>query len=96
MKPIVKIIYKPWGLLLGVIAGLVSRRVFDAAWGVVDDEEPPSPTVKEATWPRVLGAAALKALAFSVTRAAVDRLGARTFHHLFGIWPGDQHAEAKD
>jgi hypothetical protein len=96
MKLLVKIIYKPWGIVLGVIAGLLSRRLFETAWKVVDEEEPPEPTVAETTWPKVLGAASLKAVTFSVTRAAVDRLGAQTFRHLFGVWPGDARPEGDD
>ena len=38
----------------------------------------------------MLAAAAIEGLAFSVTRAAVDRLSARGFEWLFGVWPGER------
>lgn len=87
------LIYKPFGLIAGILAGLVARRLFSALWGVVDDEEPPEPTTERASWPRVLGAAAMEGLTFSVVKAAVDRAGARGFQHLTGAWPGDREPD---
>lgn len=85
-----KLLYKPFGIALGILAGFLSRKIFDQIWGLIDDYEPPKATHKEASWPKVLGAAAVQGLAFSVTRAAVDRAGARSFEHVTGVWPGDR------
>jgi hypothetical protein len=88
-----KLLYKPFGILFGIGAGLVSKRLFDAAWGLVDDAEPPKATTQDASWGKVLGAAAVQAVTFKVTRAAVDRAGAKGFQHLFGIWPGEKRQD---
>lgn len=85
-----KLLYKPFGLLAGIFSGLLARRLFTALWGVVDEQEPPEATTERASWPKVLGAAAIQGVTFAVTRAAVDRAGARTFEHLFGVWPGER------
>ena len=85
-----KLLYKPFGILSGILAGLVARRLFDLVWGVVDEEEPPKPTTLRTTWPKVLGAAAVEGITFKVTRAAVDRAGAKSFHHVTGAWPGEK------
>ncbi len=85
-----KLLYKPFGLLAGILSGLVARRLFTVLWGVVDEQEPPEAKTERASWPRVLAAAAIQGVTFSVTRAAVDRAGARTFEHLFGVWPGER------
>jgi hypothetical protein len=82
-----KLLYKPFGLLVGIVGGLLARRLFTVLWGAIDDEEPPEATTERASWPRVLGAAAVQGATFSITRAAVDRAGARAFEHLFGIRP---------
>jgi hypothetical protein len=87
---VVKLLYKPVGIVSGVVAGLVAKRLFEALWGVVDDEEPPKPTTLRTTWPKVLGAAAVEGITFKVTRAAVDRAGAKSFHHVTGAWPGEK------
>ena len=91
-----KLLYKPFGLLMGILGGLAARRVFDAVWARIDEQEPPKPTTEQASWPRVLGAAAVQGATFATTKALVDRAGARTFHHLLGVWPGEREPELKD
>src|ERR1700754_1247688 len=85
-----KLMYKPFGLIFGFLAGMVARKLFDAVWGIFDNEEPPAATTLHTTWPKVLGAAAMEGVAFKVTRAVVDRAGAKGFAHLTGFWPGEK------
>jgi Protein of unknown function (DUF4235) len=93
---LVKLLYKPVGILFGILGGLLAKRVFEKLWGLVDDEEPPTPTTQQTSWSKVIGAAAVEGLAFKVTRAAVDRAGAKSFHHFTGAWPGDKTTEPAD
>jgi hypothetical protein len=86
----VRLIYKPFGLLLGILAGLLGRRLFDAAWTKIDAEDPPKGTTESAPWAKVLGAAALQGVIFKVTRVAVDRYGATGWRYLTGSWPGER------
>jgi len=88
-----KLAYKPIGIILGLLAGLVSKKLFDVIWGMFDEEEPPKPTTRDAEWPKVLAAAAVQGVTFKVTRAAVDRAGAKGWDHVFGVWPGDKKQE---
>jgi len=88
-----KLLYKPFGILAGIVGGLLARRLFTVVWGLVDDEEPPEAKTERASWPRVLAAAAIQGATFSATRAAVDRAGARGFEHLFGVWPGEKRPD---
>ena len=83
-----RLLYRPVGIALGLVAGFFSRRLFDQIWKFFDDDEPPDATTQETTWPKVIGAAAVQGLTFSVTRAAVDRAGAQGFERLTGVWPG--------
>ncbi|HEY3187781.1 MAG TPA: DUF4235 domain-containing protein [Solirubrobacteraceae bacterium] len=85
-----KLLYKPFGIVFGIVAGLLSRKLFEAVWGIFDKEEPPKPTTRETTWPKVLGAAVVEGVTFKVTRATVDRVGAKGFAHLTGYWPGEK------
>jgi hypothetical protein len=93
--PLVKLLYKPFGIIAGLIAGLLSKKIFEQVWGLIDKEEPPEATTKYATWPKVLGAAAVEGVTFKVTRAAVDRAGARSFERLTGVWPGEKETDAE-
>jgi hypothetical protein len=91
--PRMKILYKPFGLVLGVLAGIVSQKLFNAVWGIFDKEEPPKPTTEEADWPKIIAAAAVQGVTFRVTRATVDRLGAKGFRFFTGVWPGEKQQE---
>ncbi len=88
-----KIIYKPIGILLGLVAGALGRLLFSKVWGLIDKEEPPEPTTRRATWPKVLLAAALQGAIFRATRVAVDRAGAIGWSNLTGAWPGEEEAD---
>lgn len=83
-----KLIYKPFGIIIGLLAGVLSKKVFEALWGVFDNEEPPKPTTLDTSWGKVVGAAAVQGVTFKVTRAVVDRGAAKGFYGLTGAWPG--------
>ena len=88
-----KLLYKPFGIVFGILAGILSKKLFDVVWAIFDKEEPPKPTTQEAGWPKVIAAAAVQGVTFKVTRAVVDRGGAKGFHFLTGSWPGPKQQE---
>ncbi len=88
-----KLIYKPFGIVFGILAGVLSKKVFEAVWGIFDKEEPPKPTTQDTSWPKVIGAAAMQGVVFKVVRAVVDRNTAKGFHFLTGAWPGPKTTE---
>jgi hypothetical protein len=91
----VKLIYKPIGIVLGILAGLLGRRVFNFAWSRIDDEDPPKATTEQANWTKILMAAALQGVIFRTTRVVVDRYAARGFKFLTGAWPGEKRPDPK-
>ena len=90
-----KLLYKPFGIVLGIVAGLLSRRLFTVIWGRIDPdhEEPPEAKTKDTTAAKAIGAAALQAAVFSAVRAGVDRAGARAFERTTGVWPGEKEKD---
>jgi hypothetical protein len=88
-----KLIYKPFGIILGILAGLIGRQLFNLVWGRIDEEEPPEATTEEAPWAKILAAAALQGAIFAAVRAAVNRSGAKGFAHLTGVWPGERRPD---
>ena len=92
----VGLIYKPFGIILGILAGLVGKKLFNFAWTKLDDEEPPKATTEIAPWAKVLGAAALQGVIFKVTRVVVDRYGAVGWRYLTGVWPGEKRPDPED
>jgi hypothetical protein len=85
-----KFFYKPFGLILGVLAGVLGRKLFDFVWAKIDDREPPEATTLHTSWRRVIAVAALEGAIFKITRNAVDRGGAFGWHYLTGNWPGEK------
>jgi hypothetical protein len=92
----VKILYKPFAIIAGVISARMGRSVFRSLWARIDDGEPPGPRTAGASLPKVVGAAALEAATMAGVAAAIDRASARSFYYLTGIWPGGKADEKND
>ena len=88
-----KLIYKPFGIILGILGGLLGKRLFEFVWTKIDDEEPPEPTTQEADWGKILLTAAIQGMIFKSTRAIVDRQGAKGWYYLTGAWPGEKRPD---
>ena len=85
-----KLAYRPIGILGGVLAGTLSGIAFKQVWKLVaDQDDAPGALQSEYGTGQVLLAAALQGAIFAVTKAAIDRFGARGFTKLTGAWPGD-------
>ena len=91
-----KLLYKPFGIIAGLISGFLGRTAFKGLWARIDDREPPEATTEVATYPKVIVAAVLKAAVMAGIGVAVERAGAQAFHHLTGIWPGEHEPENSD
>jgi hypothetical protein len=87
------LIYKPFGIVLGILAGLAGKRLFNFVWTKIDDEEPPEPTTELTSWRKLLAAGAVQGVIFRVTRIVVDRYGAVGWRYLTGVWPGERRPE---
>ena len=88
-----KAAYKPIGLILGILSGLVAKRIFDFVWTKIDDEDPPKGTTQYAPWAKVFAAAALQGVIFKSTRVVVDRYAAAGWNYLTGAWPGEKRPD---
>ncbi|TQK42375.1 uncharacterized protein DUF4235 [Streptomyces sp. SLBN-118] len=84
-----KVAYKPVGLALGALSGVLAGAVYKQVWKKLGHEEDaPDATDEERTWKEVLLAATLQGAIFAAVKAAVDRGGAATTKRLTGTWPG--------
>jgi hypothetical protein len=88
-----KLLYKPIGLILGILSGLIGKKLFDFVWTKIDDEDPPKGTTQRAPWGKILAAAALQGMIFKSTRVVVDRYGAVGWYYLTGSWPGEKRPD---
>jgi hypothetical protein len=88
---IARILFLPIGILLGmVVAKKVGANAFEKGWANSRGTLPPTATTEQATWPEVMGAAALRGSIIAVTAAAFTRAAASSFRYLFGYWPGEK------
>ena len=88
-----KVIYKPFGLVMGILSALLAKRIFNFAWTKIDDEDPPKGTTQYAPWTKIVAAAALQGVIFKTTRVVVDRYGAVGWNYLTGVWPGEKRPD---
>ena len=58
--------FKPIGILSGLLAGLIGKRIFELLWGVVDDEDAPEPKHREIAIGKLVRASTAKISKFSV------------------------------
>jgi hypothetical protein len=82
-----RLLYLPFGIVGSILARILGRQVFRTIWARVDEEQPPAAGDGTGSMMKVVGGRALQAAVMAGAAAAVDRLIARGFHHLLGIWP---------
>jgi Protein of unknown function (DUF4235) len=88
-----KILFIPVSITGGLVSGFVAKKVFEQLWGLVDSEEPPEPTHRQASLAKVVAAAAIEGAVFKGTRAAIDHKSRAAFANATGTWPGEQKPE---
>jgi hypothetical protein len=88
-----KLLFLPFSILAGILAGLISKQVFQAIWGLIDDEEPPDSEHREISVAKLVLAVALEGAIFRATRKVVDHQARKAFAGAFGTWPGEEAPE---
>lgn len=89
-----KIIITPLGIVIGLIAGQISKKIFDFIWSRFSDEEAPKPDHREIGWPALIAALVVEGAIFRLTKGFVDRGTRKGFERLTGTWPGEEEPEA--
>ena len=84
-----KLLFTPFSIIAGLIAGFMSKKLFDAIWGVLDDEEPPDSEHRDISVGKMALAAAIQGAVFTATRKVVDHEARRAFERTVGAWPGE-------
>ena len=86
----IKLLYKPFGMVAGMVGGMVAGAIFKRVWKLAaHEEETPEATDARRGWPEILAAAALQGAIFALVKAAVDRGAATATQKLTGFWPGE-------
>jgi Protein of unknown function (DUF4235) len=80
-----KLAYKPVGMFLGLVGGLLAGKVFGIVWKKISNEdETPQPLSDDYSTREVLLAATLQGAIFGLIKTAVDRFGMKGARRLLG------------
>jgi hypothetical protein len=88
-----KILFLPFSIVGGLLAGFVSKKVFDQVWGLIDKEEPPEPNHREISVAKMAAALAIEGAIFRLVRGLADHGSRRSFAKVMGSWPGEEEPE---
>ena len=93
----IKALYKPFAILFGLLGGLIAGKIVQTVWTRVGDENevPPAPDQREASWKMVLIGAGLQGVIYALVKAAIKRGGAVGVEKATGTWPGKTMADVE-
>jgi hypothetical protein len=88
-----KLMFMPFRLVGGIVAGLVSKKLFEGIWSRIDKEHAPDPQFREVAIPKLVAGLALEGAVFRAVRGVVDHAMRVAFFRLTGRWPGEKAPE---
>lgn len=85
-----KVLFLPISVLAGVLAGLISKKLFAVVWSALDGTEPPDPKQRVDDYVTLAAALVLEGAMVRLVRGGVDHASRRGFARLTGSWPGEE------
>jgi Protein of unknown function (DUF4235) len=89
----VKALFLPLSIIVGLLAGQVSKKLFDFVWGALKDEEAPRPKHRELPYLELVAALLIEGAIARLVRGFVDHGLRHGWAQLTGAWPGDERPE---
>jgi hypothetical protein len=90
-----KFLFMPFSIVAGLVAGFLSKKVFDGIWGLIDEEEPPKPKHRARSTAKLATALAVEGAVFRLVRGLADQGSRRAFAGVTGSWPGEEAPSAR-
>src|SRR3954465_2011834 len=88
-----KLLFLPFSIVAGLVAGFLSKKLFDGVWRLVDDEEEPEAEHKEIAIGKLAPPLIIEGAICRAVRGLVDHGARRSFYNMTGSWPGDEAPE---
>ena len=88
-----KLLFVPFSVAGGILAGIVGKKAFEALWSVIDDEQAPDPKYREISLKKLIPALVLEGAIFTAVRGLFDHGARHAFQRLTGSWPGEEQPE---
>jgi Protein of unknown function (DUF4235) len=89
----VKAIFLPVSIVAGLLAGQISKKLFDVVWGLVKDEEAPRPKHRELPYLELIVALLIEGAIARLVRGLVDHGLRQGWASVTGTWPGEERPE---
>jgi hypothetical protein len=91
-----KIVFIPFSIGTGLVAGQIAKKVFDGIWRLIDEEEAPEPEHRYIPMWKLIVALAIQGAIFRIVKGLVDHGGRQGYLRLTGSWPGDEEPDQSD
>jgi hypothetical protein len=91
-----KILFTPFRIISGILAGAVAKKTFERLWGLFDHEAAPESDQRGVPWKKLIAALVLQGAIFRVVRGLIDRSSREMFSRATGTWPGKQRRQSID
>ncbi len=88
----VRLMFIPFRLLGGVLAGVVATRLFERLWRLFGTDQVPDPEDRETSMRSLVPALLLQGAVFGAVRGLFDHGSRVAFRRLTGRWPGEEPA----
>jgi len=88
-----KLVFTPISIALSLVAGQLSKKVFDAVWGLIDDEEAPRPKHRDVPLAKTAFALVIEGAIFRLVRGLTDHGARQAFAGVTGTWPGEERPD---
>jgi hypothetical protein len=90
------LVFKPIGILSGVLAGLLGRKIFGLVWGLIDDHDPPEAKYRRIALGKLVIALILEGAIFRLIRGLAEHGARHGFAALTKEWPGEETPQPKE
>lgn len=84
------LVFKPIGILTGVLAGILGKKIFAVLWGLIDDQDAPEPKHRQLHLGKLAIALVLQGALFRLIRGLAEHGVRQGFSALTGEWPGEE------
>lgn len=90
------LVFKPVGILSGLLAGIIGKKLFELLWGMIDDEDAPEPKHRDVQLGKLAAALVLEGAIFRLLRGLAEHGARHGFAALTQEWPGEERPEPKE
>ena len=88
-----KAVFLPVSIVVGLLAGQLSKKLFDYVWSLFKDEEAPRPKHRELPYLELIVALLIEGAIARLVRGFVDHGLRHGWASLTGSWPGEERPE---